>query len=86
MLEHLIPPMNVLKCKEGVFLESLGFFFEVSNWFSGAFLMLPRDGTMEIQGYANGWKVFTNGTQHPDVDGLPFSGFQVKSVSLLLIQ
>lgn len=34
----------------------------VRDWFSGAFSMLPRDGTMETQGYANGWKGFSSGT------------------------
>lgn len=29
---------------------------------SGAFLMLPRDGTTEAQGYASGWKAFNSGT------------------------
>ena len=64
MLEHLIPPMNALKCplcKGGMFVESWGF-FSVRDWFSGASLMLPRDGTTETQGYANGWKAFSSGT------------------------
>lgn len=56
--------MNALKCplcKGGVFVESKGF-LSVRDWFSGAFLMLPRDGTMETQGYANGWKAFKSGS------------------------
>lgn len=37
-------------------------FCHVRDCFSGAFSMLPRDGTTETQGYANGWKGFSSGT------------------------
>lgn len=88
MLERFILPMNALKCplcKGGVFVGSEGLSV-LRGWFRGAILMLPQGSTTQTQGFTNGCKAFISGTSILGLVGFLFSGFQVKSVSLLQTQ